>query len=193
MKKSIATLAAIIFTSYLFAGNKRVAVDSVKSTETFSKHELCLGYNNPFNNLLSFAYWDYFSPGYYNFPDYFFLSANNFSSPSYGVAYKYHPTNRIAFRASLDLNSSTSNFNQTRSSGNFSPSRKESYGYTMLRTSVGLEIDRGEGRSQWFAGGDLFYQYSNSKYTITDVGTLEDDVFTNSAIGISPLIGVRYF
>ena len=109
--------------------------------------------------------------------------------PSYGISYKYH-FDQCALRAGLDFNSDNNTFKPT------SPA-SSSYNSTHLNltrfgTRIGWEKIKNAGKSQLFAGGDLFYESFSSKYTVTDRNGFEDYSFKRSSIGFSPLMGVRY-
>ena|ERR1035437_2144169 len=178
----------------LFArNNSRALPDTTKQVELSSKHELCLSYSNPFSNFLSTLYMNDYYTGYYNSNNYPFFPVNILTIPSYGISYKYHPSDRMALRIGLDFNTSNSNFKQTSSSSSFPPSTTESYGLTQFGTSIGMEISRGEGKTQWFAGGDLFYEHYNLSSKFTDTGTIDNYTLDCNSFGIAPLIGVRYY
>lgn len=182
------------FASGLFAKSKsEVIADTTKSVEHSSKHELCLSYSNPFNNLFSSMYWNDYYSIYLNSNNYPYFPVNNFSAPSYGLSYKYHSSDRMAFRLGLDFNNSNNHFRQTSSSSNPIPNATESYGLTQLGASIGMEVSKGDGKTQWFAGGDLFYEHFNINYRYTDIGVLNTYTQGSNAFGISPLIGVRYY
>ena len=195
----ITFLSFLSFASSSFANtNFETVPDTVKpaehSVDRSSKHELCLGYSNPLSFLSSALYWDYFYNGNYNLPYYPFLSATNtFNAPTYELSYKYHSSTKMALRIGLDFNTSTTTFKQTSSSSSSPPFATETNGVTQFGTSIGMEMTKGEGKTQWFAGGDVFYAHFNSKDTYTDTGTLDVYKEGSNAFGLSPLIGVKYY
>jgi len=181
-------LANCLFASTAFAA----APDSVKavvnSSSASSTHELCLSYTNPLSSLFANMYMNDYYYGNYNSSSNPFFPVNNLSLPTYGLAYKYHFTERMALRLGLDLNTSNTSFKSSNNS-----SAKEVYGLTQFGASIGLEMNKGDGKTQWFAGGDLFYQHFGSNYKYSETGTVENYSLSSNSVGLSPLFGVRYY
>ncbi len=198
MKKILLSLLIFFAATCLFAENNLQSVvdstsgDSSKKGNTECRHEISLGATNLSDRLFPFLYWDYFYSSYYDFSDYFFVTANNMTVPTYGLSYKYH-FNRLAIRAGLDFNSDRSNLKKTRASGNPLPTSKEEYWFSRFGGRIGLEVKKDAGKTQWYAGGDLFFEYFTTKYQFTDSGVIDDYKFIRSTFGASPLIGVRYY
>jgi len=197
MKKVFLTVIIIFATTGLFAKNTTevfpdsASRDTSKSGSSSFKHELSLGASNLSDRMFPFLYWDYFYFDYYDFEDYFFLSANNMTVPTYGLSYKYH-FGKMALRAGLDFNEDVSNLKKTRSS-TYTPTSKEKYWFSRFGGRIGLEVKKDAGKTQWFAGADVFYENFTSKYEYTDIGIVDDYKFSRNSFGASPLLGARYY
>ncbi|MBI4931881.1 MAG: hypothetical protein HY841_14050 [Bacteroidetes bacterium] len=198
MKKIFSLLLVLFASTGLFAKNTTEVIadstsrDTSKSGNSFFRHELSLGATNLSDRMFPFLYWDYFYIDYYDFSDYFFIMTNNMTVPTYGLSYKFH-FRKIALRAGLDFNTDRSNLKKTKSYSSTSLTSKEEYWFSRFGGRIGMEVKKDAGKTQWYAGGDLFFEYFSSKYQFTDLGIIDDYKFTRITFGMSPLIGVRYY
>lgn len=193
MKTIIFFISSLLAATTLCAGSNIVVVSDSTTADTSksvkgSRHELSIGATNLTDRLFPFFYWDYW---YYWDEDYFFLSSMNMP-PTYGISYKYHFT-KLALRTGLDFNTDRSNIKETASSSSTPSSEKTEYRFTRFGARLGLEVKKDAGKTQWFAGGDLFYEHFNSRYEYTNTGIEDEYSFNRDSYGISPLVGVRYY
>ena len=189
--KKLFTILSVLFLSMSAIASRLNAFDTIRHDTSKTqineyRHELSMGMSNLSDRFFPYLFWDY----YYTssaFTDYYFLSNDNMAMPTYGISYKYH-FNKCAFRAGLDFNTDNNTFRQTSSSSPSYSANSTHLSVSRFGARVGMERKKNLGKSQMFAGSDLFFESFTSKF----ITSSEDYSFFRSSVGISPLIGVRY-
>ncbi len=122
-------------------------------------------------------------------------SGSNYYSATYnttkvGLGYKYHFANS-AFRSKISFGSRDVVTDQ------INDRYKTEDSFSTLRAFIGYELHKNTTKSQFFYGLDVFVNYSDFHSKSTDYedfpNTSDEDKFNTIGIGVSPLIGVKYF
>lgn len=150
-----------------------------------SKNELNIVIDDIFAKEVVYPIYEYINGAYY-----VYNPSSNVTTPRIGLGYKFHFSNS-ALRSKISLGSkNTTNENKIDTN----KTENSIFSYSI---SLGYEFHKNFNRTQLFYGADVYL--NNNKSTYKNTSTYNSETYTSEtntssrALGISPLIGVRYF